>query len=68
METNLGDLCADAFREVLGADIGIMNGGGIRDGIDAGDITYNEIISVLPSSNSTLVAEITGQQLVVMLK
>ncbi len=68
METNLGDLCADAFREVLGADIGIMNGGGIRDGIDAGDITYNEIISVLPSSNSTLVAEITGQQLLELLE
>lgn len=68
MATNLGDLCADAFREVPGADIGIVNGGGIRDGIEAGDITYNEIISVLPSSNSTLVAEITGQQLLELLE
>ena len=28
-ETNLGDLCADAYRTVLGADIAFVNGGGI---------------------------------------
>ena len=29
-ETNLGDLCADAYRSVLGADVALVNGGGIR--------------------------------------
>lgn len=29
-ETNLGNLCADAYRTVLGADIAFVNGGGIR--------------------------------------
>ncbi|MDD6815509.1 MAG: bifunctional UDP-sugar hydrolase/5'-nucleotidase, partial [Firmicutes bacterium] len=39
-ETNLGDLCADAYRIVLDADIAFVNGGGIRTAIPKGDITY----------------------------
>ena len=62
-ETNLGDLCADAYRIVLGADIGMVNGGGIRANIPAGDITYNDIITVLPFGNMGCVIEVTGQQI-----
>ena len=62
-ETNLGDLCADAFRVQLGADIGIMNGGGIRDSIKAGNITYNDTLKVFPFGNMVCVAEVTGQQI-----
>ena len=40
LETNLGDLCADAYRSVLDADVALVNGGGIRADIPAGDITY----------------------------
>ncbi len=68
METNLGDLCADAFRYMLGADIGIVNAGGIRSSVRSGDITFNDILSVLPNGNSLLVAEITGQQLLDLLE
>lgn len=50
-ETNLGDLCADAYRWALNADIGLVNGGGIRADIAAGDITYGQIINVHPYSN-----------------
>lgn len=62
-ETNLGDLCADAFRYQLGADIGLMNGGGIRDSIAAGDITYNDTLKVFPFGNMCSVVEATGQQI-----
>lgn len=62
-ETNLGDLCADAYRIVLGADIGFMNGGGIRANIEKGDITYGDIIEVFPYGNSACVVEATGQQI-----
>lgn len=62
-ETNLGDLCADAYRYVLGADIGFINGGGIRAGIEAGDITYGDIINVHPFGNMMCVVEATGQQI-----
>lgn len=62
-ETNLGDLCADAFRYQLGSDIGLMNGGGIRDNIAAGNITYNDTLKVFPFGNMGCVVEVTGQQI-----
>ena len=62
-ETNLGDLCADAYRIMLGADIGWVNGGGVRDNIAAGDITYGEVIAVHPFGNMACLVEVTGQQI-----
>ena len=62
-ETNLGDLTADAYRYVLGAEIGFSNGGGIRDNIAAGTITYNDTLRVFPFGNMGCVAEVTGQQI-----
>ena len=62
-ETNLGDLCADAYRAMSGADIAFVNGGGIRTSIPAGDITYEQIISVHPFGNALCVVEATGQEI-----
>lgn len=62
-ETNLGDLCADAYRARTGADIGLINGGGVRADIAAGDITYGKMIDVQPFGNSLCVVEATGQQI-----
>ncbi len=63
METNLGDLVADAYRESGRSDIAFVNGGGIRTGIGKGDVTYGDIISVHPYGNELCVVEITGQQI-----
>lgn len=63
-ETNLGDLCADAYRIILGADIAFVNGGGVRANISAGDITYEDIIKVHPFGNMACVIEATGQQVI----
>ena len=62
-ETNLGDLCADAYRDQSGADIAFVNGGGIRVSIDAGDITLGDILQVHPFGNALCVIEATGQQI-----
>lgn len=62
-ETNLGDLVADAYRTVMGADIGMVNGGGIRADIEAGDITYEDIINVHPYGNEMCLVEATGQEI-----
>lgn len=62
-ETNLGDLTADAFRYVLGAEVGLSNGGGIRNDMKAGEITYEDSLSVFLFGNMGCVAEVTGQQL-----
>ena len=62
-ETNLGDLCADAYLDQSsGADIALVNGGGIRVAINKGDITLNDILRVHPFGNSLTVIEATGQQ------
>lgn len=67
-ETNLGDLCADAYKVVLGADVAIVNGGGIRTSISAGDITYKDALSVFPFNNMVCTAEVTGQQILDILE
>ena len=62
-ETNLGDLCADAYRAQSGADIAFVNGGGVRVNIEAGDITLSDILKVHPFGNAMCVIEVTGQQI-----
>ncbi|MBR5641162.1 MAG: 5'-nucleotidase C-terminal domain-containing protein [Firmicutes bacterium] len=61
-ETNLGDLCADAYKTVLEADIAFVNGGGIRKDLPLGDVTYGDIILVHPFGNMACLVEVTGQQ------
>ena len=62
-ETNLGDLCADAYLDQSGADIAVVNGGGLRAGISAGDITMNDLLKLYPFGNTMVVIEVTGQQI-----
>lgn len=67
-ETNLGDLCADAYRLVLGADVAMVNGGGIRAELSPGDITNGDLIAVHPFGNTMCVAEVTGQEILDILE
>lgn len=60
-ETNLGDLCAEAFRSVVSADIGYINGGGLRSDILAGDVSFNSLLNVFPFNNTVVLAEADGQ-------
>ena len=73
-ETNNGDLIADAMvwqvmqnREGLTVDadhvVAITNGGGIRAAIKAGDITKNDINTVLPFGNTISLVYISGAKL-----
>jgi 2',3'-cyclic-nucleotide 2'-phosphodiesterase (5'-nucleotidase family) len=66
-ETNAGDLVADAYRYAMKADIGIENGGGIRNNIKAGDITYGDVIGMLPYDNTLRRISVTATQLKDML-
>ncbi|MCM1386660.1 MAG: bifunctional metallophosphatase/5'-nucleotidase [Bacillus sp. (in: Bacteria)] len=62
-ETGIGNLCADAYRMVSGADIAFVNGGGIRADLPAGDITYGDLLAVYPYGNTLCVAEVSGQEI-----
>lgn len=63
-ETNMGDFVADAYRTVTGADISLVNGGGIRASIEAGDVTRKNIMDVNPWNNEMCVIRATGQQII----
>ena len=58
-EMPLGNLVADAFQWASGADIALMNGGAIRDVIEAGDITVGDMLRVLPFINYLVIVEMT---------
>lgn len=62
-ETNLGNLLTDAMLDIGDADVALANGGGIRDSIDEGDITVNEVIQAFPFENYLVVIEVTGQDI-----
>lgn len=62
-ETTIGNLCADAFRAVLGSDIAFVNGGAIRADIPEGDVTYNNLLSVFPYNNAVCTATMSGSQI-----
>lgn len=66
-ESNTGDLVTDAYRIITGADIGLLNAGAIRNSLKAGDLTYGDLMSLLPYDNLMCVAEATGAQLLNLL-
>ena len=66
-ETNLGDLVSDAYVDFLDSDIGLMNGGGLRNSIPAGSVCYGDVVNALPFINRMCKIEVTGQQLFDML-
>ena len=67
-ESEIGDLCADAYRWKSGADFAIMNCGGIRAGLPAGDITRGDILALAPFVNLLQTAEIDGKTIREMLE
>ena len=60
-ETNLGDFLADSFKTCYKADIGLINGGGIRATIPAGELRYGDVFKTSPFGNMMCVALIPGQ-------
>ncbi len=62
-ESAIGNLCADAFRISTGANIGFINGGGIRASLPEGNITYGDIEAMLPYGNKICVVLATGAEI-----
>ncbi|MHB1393244.1 MAG: 5'-nucleotidase C-terminal domain-containing protein [Clostridia bacterium] len=59
----LGNFIADGMKYVMNADFALMNGGGVRDNIDAGPVTWGELFNVQPFGNTLVKVDVTGQQL-----
>lgn len=62
MQTNLGRLLADAQRTKVNADIGVMNSGGVRASIQAGNISYRDVLTVQPFGNMVTLSTMTGAE------
>ena len=62
-EMPIGNLIADAYRIMSEAEIGFTNGGGIREDLKEGEITFSDIKAVHPFGNSIDTALVTGQTL-----
>jgi 5'-nucleotidase len=63
-ECALGSFVADAMlASVRGADVAITNGGGLRTGLPAGDLTLGDVLSVLPFGNTVARLQLKGSDL-----
>jgi len=62
-EVSLGDLVADAIRAAGNGEIGLINAGSIRADLFNGEITYGEVLNVLPFSADIIVKEIPGKNI-----
>ncbi|HMU61292.1 MAG TPA: 5'-nucleotidase C-terminal domain-containing protein [Gemmatimonadales bacterium] len=59
----LGNLIADAFRNVLRADVALVNNGGIRADVAAGPLTFGQLFTLMPFQNEAVTVTVTGAQL-----
>jgi len=65
-EAAIGNLIADALKSSVGADVAITNGGGIRADkqYEAGQkLTRRDILAEMPFGNTTVLLEVTGEQI-----
>lgn len=62
-EMNLGDVTADAYRTVLGAEIGLVLADELGSGLEAGQITYEALQRCLPGESQICMVEASGQEI-----
>ena len=67
-ETNSGDFVTDAYRYVMDAEIGLSNGGGIRNERLSSELTYGDLINMLPFENYVWKVEATGAKIIELLQ
>ena len=61
-QTNLGRLIAAAHMDRAKADFAVMNSGGVRDSIDAGQVTYKDVLTVQPFGNIVTYVDMSGKE------
>ncbi|WP_051251351.1 S-layer homology domain-containing protein [Paenibacillus harenae] len=59
----LGNMIADGMKHEMSADFALMNGGGVRENLNVGDITWGELFSIQPFGNVLVKLEVTGADL-----
>lgn len=70
-ECDMGNMIADAMRGAVmdqGYTIALMNSGGIRASLDAGEVSLGEVMTILPFQNTLSTFKVSGAQLLVALE
>ncbi|MCT4704501.1 bifunctional UDP-sugar hydrolase/5'-nucleotidase UshA [Enterobacteriaceae bacterium H11S18] len=62
VQTNLAHVILAAQMARTSADFAVMSGGGIRDSIEAGDITYKDVLKVQPFGNTVAYVDMSGKE------
>lgn len=63
-QQDIGKLVTDSYLEFTGADVAFENAGGIRAGLEAGEITYQDVISISPYGNVVITKKLTGKEII----
>ena len=66
--TNLGLLIARSMQDKTGADLAVMNSGGVRDSLPAGRVSYRDILKVQPFGNTISMVRMSGAELLTWLQ
>ncbi len=66
--TNLGSFIARAMMDKTGADLALLNSGGVRDSLPAGTISYRDVLKVQPFANTVAVVTLSGAELLEYLR
>ena len=67
-ESSLGDSTADALRQMEGADVALLNSGGLRADLTAGPLTYGHLYETFPFDNAVATLQLTAAELRGLLK
>ena len=70
-ECEMGNLVADAMLDRVasqGISIAIMNSGGVRASMDAGEVTMGEVLTVLPFQNTLATFQLSGEDVIAALE
>lgn len=67
-ESALGSFLADSLREMERADVALLNSGGLRADLDAGEVTYGDLFEVIPFDNTVATVVLTGEELIRLLQ
>jgi len=61
--TPLGVTVAETMRKIVGTEIAVTNGGGIRRSLEQGDVTVGDMYEILPFDNTLVTLDVKGSDL-----
>ncbi len=62
-ENGLCEFVADAFREVGHTQAAILGAGSVRTNLEAGEVTYRDVVDILPYCNEIVMVEVSGRDI-----